>query len=34
MDLTSLPGDVKELVRAQFEAGHFPSVDEVGSAER
>lgn len=29
MDLTSLPGDVKELVRAQFEAGHFPSVDEV-----
>lgn len=29
MDLTSLPDEVKELVRAQLEAGHFQSVDEV-----
>ena len=29
MDLASLPEEVKELVRAQIEAGHFQSVDEV-----
>ena len=29
MDLTSLPDEVKELVRDQIEAGHFQSVDEV-----
>jgi antitoxin ParD1/3/4 len=29
MDLTSLPDEVKELVRAQIEAGRFHSVDEV-----
>ena len=29
MDLTALPDEVKELVRAQLEAGHFQSVDEV-----
>jgi antitoxin ParD1/3/4 len=29
MDLTSLPDEVKELVRAQIEAGHYRSVDEV-----
>jgi len=29
MDLTSLPDELKELVRAQIEAGHFHSVDEV-----
>src|SRR5271157_2280391 len=29
MDLTSLPDEIKELVRAQLEAGHFKSVDEV-----
>ena len=29
MDLKSLPDEVKELVRAQLEAGHFQSVDEV-----
>jgi putative addiction module CopG family antidote len=29
MDLESLPEEVKELVRAQIEAGHFRSVDEV-----
>jgi antitoxin ParD1/3/4 len=29
MDLTSLPDEVKELVRAQIEAGNFQSVDEV-----
>jgi antitoxin ParD1/3/4 len=29
MDLTALPDEVKELVRAQIEAGHFQSVDEV-----
>ena len=30
MDLASLPEEVKELVRAQIEAGHFRSVDEAG----
>jgi putative addiction module CopG family antidote len=29
MDLKSLPGEVKELVRAQLEAGHCQTVDEV-----
>jgi antitoxin ParD1/3/4 len=29
MDLKSLPDEVKELVRAQLEAGRFQSVDEV-----
>jgi antitoxin ParD1/3/4 len=29
MDLTSLPDEVKDLVRAQIEAGRFRSVDEV-----
>jgi putative addiction module CopG family antidote len=29
MGLTLLPDEVKELVRAQLEAGHFQSVDEV-----
>jgi antitoxin ParD1/3/4 len=29
VDLTSLPDEVKELVRAQLEAGRFQSVDEV-----
>lgn len=29
MDLTALPDEVKELVRAQIEAGRFQSVDEV-----
>jgi len=29
MDLASLPDEVKELVRAQLDAGHFQSVDEV-----
>jgi len=29
MDLSALPDEVKELVRAQIEAGHFQSVDEV-----
>jgi len=29
MDLASLPEEVKELVRAQIEAGRFRSVDEV-----
>ena len=29
MDLASLPDEVKELVRAQLDAGHFLSVDEV-----
>ncbi len=29
MDSTSLPDEVKELVRDQTEAGHFHSVDEV-----
>jgi antitoxin ParD1/3/4 len=29
MELSSLPEEVKELVRAQLEAGHFQSVDEV-----
>ena len=29
MDLKSLPDEVKELVRAQLEAGHFQTVDEV-----
>jgi Arc/MetJ-type ribon-helix-helix transcriptional regulator len=29
MDLKSLPGEVKERVRANLEAGHFQSVDEV-----
>ena len=29
MDLKSLPDEVKELVRAQLEAGYFQSVDEV-----
>ena len=29
MDLTTLPDEVKELVRAQLEAGRFQSVDEV-----
>ncbi|MDJ0853531.1 MAG: type II toxin-antitoxin system ParD family antitoxin [Myxococcota bacterium] len=29
MDLASLPEEIKELVRAQLEAGHFQSVDEV-----
>ncbi len=29
MDLASLPDEVKELVRAQLEAGNFQSVDEV-----
>lgn len=29
MDLTTLPDEVKELVRAQIEAGRFQSVDEV-----
>jgi putative addiction module CopG family antidote len=28
-DLGSLPDEVKELVRAQLDAGHFQSVDEV-----
>ena len=29
MDLSSLPEEVKELVRAQLEAGRFQSVDDV-----
>ena len=29
MELTALPDEVKELVRAQLEAGRFHSVDEV-----
>jgi putative addiction module CopG family antidote len=29
VDLTSLPDEVKELVRAQLESGRFQSVDEV-----
>jgi antitoxin ParD1/3/4 len=29
MDLTALPDEVKDLVRAQIEAGRFQSVDEV-----
>ena len=29
MDLASLPEEVKELVRAQIEAGRFRTVDEV-----
>jgi putative addiction module CopG family antidote len=29
MDLALLPEEVKELMRAQIEAGHFRSVDEV-----
>lgn len=29
MDLKSLPEEAKDLVRAQIEAGHFQSVDEV-----
>ena len=29
MDLASLPEEIKELVRAQLDAGHFRSVDEV-----
>ena len=29
MDLSSLPDELKELVRAQIEAGHFDSADEV-----
>lgn len=29
MDLASLPDEVKELVRAQLEAGRFRSVDEI-----
>jgi len=29
MDLASVPDEVKELVRAQLDAGHFQSVDEV-----
>jgi antitoxin ParD1/3/4 len=29
MDLGTLPDEVKELVRAQLEAGRFQSVDEV-----
>jgi putative addiction module CopG family antidote len=29
MDLSSLPEEVKDLVRAQLAAGHFQSVDEV-----
>lgn len=29
LDLSALPDEVKELVRAQIEAGHFQSVDEV-----
>ncbi len=29
MELTLLPDEVKELVRAQLDAGHFQSVDEV-----
>lgn len=29
MEFSSLPDEVKELVRAQLEAGHFQSVDEV-----
>jgi putative addiction module CopG family antidote len=29
MDLASLPEEVKELVRAQIEGGHFRSVDKV-----
>jgi putative addiction module CopG family antidote len=29
MDLASLPDEVKDLVRAQLDAGHFQSVDEV-----
>jgi antitoxin ParD1/3/4 len=29
VDLTSLPDEVKELVRAQIEAGRFRSADEV-----
>lgn len=29
MDLTALPDEVRELVRAQIEAGRFQSVDEV-----
>ena len=29
MDLTTLPDEVKELVRAQIQAGRFQSVDEV-----
>jgi antitoxin ParD1/3/4 len=29
MDLTSLPDEVKELVRAQLETGRFQSVDDV-----
>lgn len=29
MDLTTVPDEVKEVVRAQLEAGRFQSVDEV-----
>ena len=29
MDLGSLPDELKELVRAQLDAGHYQSVDEV-----
>ena len=29
MDLTSLPDEIKELVRAQLESGRFQSVDDV-----
>jgi len=29
MDLSSLPDEIKELVRAQIDAGNFRSVDEV-----
>lgn len=29
LDLASLPDEVKEVVRARLEAGHFGSVDEV-----
>ncbi len=29
VDLASLPDEVKELVRAQLEAGHYQSVDEI-----
>jgi antitoxin ParD1/3/4 len=29
MDLTALPDEVKDLVRAQLEAGRFQTVDEV-----
>jgi putative addiction module CopG family antidote len=29
MDLSSLPDEVKDLVRAQLATGHFQSVDEV-----